>query len=180
MAPVRRHLAAAGGGIVFRADCFEHHFVGSDTEREHESAVAVVREKPVVGRLQDKAGGDQSAFVSCAADLEVDFVLALELDFAVVEAAREKHQAVDADKGVAIEALVLRGVEFGVLGFGLCGHGVRLSCKPRGRSEDRGHYSELQWLVASGSWLAEAATGGPGPAFRERTPGRNSANLVKA
>ena len=65
--------------------------MGSDAEREHESAVAIVRKKPIVGRLQDQTGGDESGFVSCAADLEVDFILALELDFAVVEAAREKH-----------------------------------------------------------------------------------------
>ncbi len=97
IAPVRGHLAAAGCGVVFRADGLEHHVVGSDAEREHESAVAIVREEPIVGGLQDQAGGDESSFVSCAADLEIDFILALELDFAVVEAARKKHRAVDAD-----------------------------------------------------------------------------------
>ncbi len=59
-----------------------------------------------------------------AADLEVDFVLALELNFAVVELAREKHRAINADERVAVETVVFRGVEFRSLNFGLGRHSL--------------------------------------------------------
>src|SRR5439155_22135463 len=43
-------------------------------------------------------------FVARAGDLEVDFILALELNFAVVQAAGEKHRAVQADESFRVEA----------------------------------------------------------------------------
>ena len=57
-----------------------------------------------------------------AADLEVDFVLALELDFAVVELAREEHRAINADERVAVETVIFRDVKFRCLNFGLSRH----------------------------------------------------------
>ena len=60
-----------------------------------------------------------------AGDLEVDFALALELDFAVVEAPREIHGAVEADEGVAVEAVVLGRFQLGDLHASLHGHSVR-------------------------------------------------------
>jgi len=46
-----------------------------------------------------------------AGDLEVDFVLALQLDLAVVKPPREEHCAVNANQGVVIEAVNLGGVK---------------------------------------------------------------------
>ena len=56
-----------------------------------------MREKPVVSGLQDQTGGDQSRFVASAADLEINLILAFELDFAIVQAPRKEHQAIHSD-----------------------------------------------------------------------------------
>src|ERR1700722_17926022 len=122
MAPVRWHLTSARGGIVLRADAFEKHFVSRHAERQAESAIAVVGIEPVVSGLEHEARGDENAFMASSADLEVNFVLALELDFAVVELAREEHRAIDADERVTVETVVFRSVEFRCLNFGLCRH----------------------------------------------------------
>ncbi len=122
MAPVRRHLASARSGIVFRADALEEHLVRRHAERKAESAIAIVGIDPVVSGLESETGGDKNGFVAGAADLEVDFVLALELDFAVVELTREKHRAINEDERVAVEAVVFRGVKFRCLNFGLRRH----------------------------------------------------------
>jgi hypothetical protein len=50
--------------------------------------------------------------VSRAGDLEVDFVLALQLDFAIVQPPGKVHRAVDANQGVVVEALNFGGVKF--------------------------------------------------------------------
>ena len=52
-------------------------------------------------------------FVASAADLEENLVLALELDFAVVEPAGKIHGAINADEGVAVEAVQLGSVKLG-------------------------------------------------------------------
>src|SRR5580700_5175317 len=124
MAPVRWHLTSARGGIVLRADAFEKHFVSRHAERQAESAVAIVGIEPVVSGFENETGSDEYAFMAGAADLEVNFVLALELDFAVVELAREKHGAINADERVAVEAVVFSGVEFRCLNFGLSRHSL--------------------------------------------------------
>src|ERR1700733_5249703 len=124
MAPVRWHLTSARGGIVLRADSFEKHFVSRHAERQAESAIAIVGIEPVVSSLENETGGDEYAFMAGAADLEVNFVLALELDFAVVELAREEHRAINADERVAVETVIFRGIEFRCFHFGLGRHSL--------------------------------------------------------
>src|SRR5208283_2347755 len=57
-------------------------------------------------------------------DLKIDFVLTLELHFAVVEAAREEHVAVYADQGVTVETVILRGFHPGHFDASLYRHSV--------------------------------------------------------
>ena len=46
VAPVRRHLAAAGSGIILGADGLQQHLERRDAEHQAEGAVAVIRDKP--------------------------------------------------------------------------------------------------------------------------------------
>jgi hypothetical protein len=48
-----------------------------------------------------------------AGDLKVNLILALELDFAVIQAAGKVHGAVNADERVAVEAVQPWGVKLG-------------------------------------------------------------------
>ena len=65
---------------------------------------------------------DQHCFVPRPADLEVDFMLAFKLDFAVVEAPGGAHQPVHSNEIVRLESVVLGGVEGAGLGVRLHSH----------------------------------------------------------
>ena len=91
VAPVRRHLPAAGARVVLRADAPQEHLEGVMPELQAERAVAVVGEEPVVARLEDHAGRGEHRLVAGAADLEEDLVLPLELDLLVVDPPRQVH-----------------------------------------------------------------------------------------
>ncbi len=103
VAPVRGHLAAARGGVVLGPHGAQQHLLGRHAQLQHQRPVAVVAVEPVVGRLQGHAGRHQHGLVPGAADLEVDAVLALELDLLVVDATGEVHGAVDAQQGAPVE-----------------------------------------------------------------------------
>ena len=119
------HLAPAGAGIVLCADGLEKGIERRDTEHEAESAVAIVGVEPVHTGAQEQAGGGGDSFMTGAGDLEIDFALALELNLAVIETPREIHGAVQADEGVAVEAVVLGRFQLGYLHASLHGHSVR-------------------------------------------------------
>ncbi len=76
MAPVGRHLPAAGAGIVFRADGLEQGFERCDAEHQAERAVAIVRVNPVNAGTKKQAGCGSDRFVAGAGDLEINFILA--------------------------------------------------------------------------------------------------------
>jgi len=78
-----------------------------------ECAVAVVRVEPVVAGLESQPRGDEHGLVPCARNLEEDFVLPLELNLLVVNAPRQVHRAVDADKFVAAQAPILARLNLG-------------------------------------------------------------------
>ena len=142
---MRRHLAAAGGGVVLCADGLEQHLVWRDAKHEGESAVAVVGEEPIVARLQHQARRDEDAFMPGTAHLKVGFVLALELDFAVVQAAREEHRAVEANQRFAVEALIFCRVKCcGGSDFGLGRHAVCLRSRGWAAGMITPHYSKVK------------------------------------
>ena len=87
-----RHLAPARRGIGGRADRLQQHLLGRDAEREHERAVAVVGEEPVVPGAQVAREAEQQRFVAGARDLEERPVLLAQGDLAVVEAPRDERQ----------------------------------------------------------------------------------------
>src|ERR1700732_3568775 len=81
------HLAAAGRGIGFGSYGREQHIFRRHTQSETQRAIAIIGEKPVVAGLEQQAGSSLNGFVSGARDLEIDFILPLEKDFPVVDAA---------------------------------------------------------------------------------------------
>jgi len=97
-APVIGHLAAAAGRVGGSAGSLQEHVLRSDAEGEAQGAIAIVGEEPVVAGTEGEACADLQRFVAGAGDLEEKFLLALEEDFAVVDAPGEKHQAVDFDE----------------------------------------------------------------------------------
>ena len=88
-APVRGHLAAAGGWIGGGADGLHEHGFGGDAQGQAESAVAIVGEEPVIAGAQVGGGGQQQGLVPGAGNLKENLLLALEQDFAIVDAPRK-------------------------------------------------------------------------------------------
>ena len=88
--PMRGHLPAAGSRVGRRAHRLQQHFLGRHAQRQAKRAVAIIRIKPIVPGLNDKAGRDLHRLMPRAADLKKDPVLALQQDFAVVQM-RERY-----------------------------------------------------------------------------------------
>src|SRR4029077_3422194 len=65
----------------------------------------IVRKEPVVRRLEREARGREHGFMTGAADLKKDLALVLELDFLVVQLARQQHAAVDGEQILARESV---------------------------------------------------------------------------
>ena len=84
---MRRHLPPVRIRIKLRADRRTEHFLRRHSESEHQSAVAVIREKPIIRGLHRQRGGGQNGFVSRARNLEKNLVLTFELNFLVVNPA---------------------------------------------------------------------------------------------
>ena len=137
MAPVGRHLPAAGTGIVSGAYCLQQHVIGGRAQGQAERPVAIIGKKPVVARLQGKSRSHSDRFVPGARDLEEYLLLALEQDLAIVHPPRSIHMAVGFDQLIAGKAFVgLAGfldVAFrycGCFRVGLCSrHPVPLRCE---------------------------------------------------
>ncbi len=124
MAPVRRHLAATGSGVVFCADGLQQSFERGDAEHQAKRAVAIIGINPIDAGTQKQPHGGGHRFVAGAGNLEENFILALQLDFAVIQAAGKKHGAVEVDEGFAIEAVVLVGIKLGYFYARLYRHSV--------------------------------------------------------
>ena len=91
------HLASARAWSLARAYSFQKLVIRRHTQGKDQSTIAIIRVKPVIAATQRHAGGDEERFVSGAGNLKEGPLLALEHDLAVVEPAREKHQAIDID-----------------------------------------------------------------------------------
>jgi hypothetical protein len=60
---------------------------------------------------QNLAGRDEDSLVPGAADLEEDFILALELDLAVVQPPRKLHCPVHPDELIAAQSMEAAGIK---------------------------------------------------------------------
>ncbi len=89
-APVGGHLASAAGRIGGRAHGLQHHVIGRNAQRQAQSAIAIVREEPVVAGAQGQRRAHLQSLVAGGRNLEEDLLLALEENFAVVHA-RERN-----------------------------------------------------------------------------------------
>ena len=76
----------------------QEHFQRRDAQHQAKRAIAIVGKHPIVARTQNQTRGGQYAFMPRAADLEKSFVLAFQLNFAVIDAPRKKHGAVNTKK----------------------------------------------------------------------------------
>ncbi|GIU90119.1 MAG: hypothetical protein KatS3mg010_1218 [Acidimicrobiia bacterium] len=92
VAPVARHLPAARGRVVTGADRLQEDVERRDAQREHERAVAVVGEEPVVSGPQRAREPEQQRLVARAGDLEEDLRLLAQHDLAVVEEPRHERE----------------------------------------------------------------------------------------
>ena len=131
MAPVRRHLTSVRSRIRFGAHRLQKLFERRHAELQTERAIAIVGIEPIVTRLQAHAGRNQNRLMTGAADLEENPVLALHLNFFVVEPPREIHRAIDFQHFFAAETRA-----FGRPNNRDCGRRLRGS---RFRALRRGH-----------------------------------------
>ena len=95
---MRRHLAAAASRIVLRSHARQKHIVNRHADLQAERPVAVVGIEPVIARHQVQRRRHADTLMARAVDLEECFVLALELNFFVVHAARRIHGAIRAQQ----------------------------------------------------------------------------------
>ena len=77
-APVGRHLPSAAGRICARSHSLEKHVGRRYPKCESQCAVAIVREEPVVSRLQGQAGTHLQRLMPCGRDLKEGLLLLLE------------------------------------------------------------------------------------------------------
>jgi len=82
------HLPAAGAEVILCSDCREKVFQGSHAKHQAQSAIAVVGVKPVNAGTEEESHDGSNCFVPGAGNLKIDFVLAFELDLAVIEPSR--------------------------------------------------------------------------------------------
>ena len=74
-APMRRHLAPAGIGIVLGSHGLKEHFQRRNAQRQAKRAITIVGIHPIVAGTNDQSCGGQNTLVPRAADLEKSFVL---------------------------------------------------------------------------------------------------------
>src|SRR5882724_5946185 len=127
MPPVRRHLSPTRTWIAFRAYRLQQHFERTHTQHQAQRAVTVIGIHPVGARPQKQPHCRGDRFVPGTRNLEIDFVLAFELNLAVVQLPRKIHRAVQPNQRVSGKSSVLlnfEGVVFGRLHARLDGHSV--------------------------------------------------------
>ena len=118
------HLAPAGVRIVLGSHRLEKHVERRDAQHETKRAIPIIRIHEVMARPEDKPCRGLHALLPRPADLKKCLVLALELDFAVIDSPRKIHRAVDSEKILPAQALVLGGLEFRRIGACLNRHAV--------------------------------------------------------
>src|SRR5580693_3673665 len=72
-APMRRHLSSAAGRIGGRAHGLQHHVVRRNAKRQAQSAIAIVREEPVIPRPKRECGANLQSLMTGGRNLEENF-----------------------------------------------------------------------------------------------------------
>ena len=104
--PVRRHLPSAGTWIVSRSHRLQKHLIRLGAQGQAQRAVAVIRIEPVIAGLKHQPRRHPNGFVSRSRHLEVDFLLALQQDFPIVDTPGGEHVAVGLDQLVTGKPVV--------------------------------------------------------------------------
>ncbi len=92
---MRRHLPSAARQVCRRAHSLQHHFIWSNPKRQAQRAIAIVRKEPVVPRPQRQSRRHLQRLMTRGRNLEIDPLLTLQKNFAVIHVARKIHQPVD-------------------------------------------------------------------------------------
>src|SRR5579872_4420720 len=108
--PVRRHLASAGAGIVSGADGLQKHLQWLGPESQAQAAVAIIRIEPVVPWLKRLSRSHADRLMASTRHLEEDFLLPLEHNLPVIDAAGGVHEAVDVDQLLTGKSLIITGL----------------------------------------------------------------------
>src|SRR6516165_6153854 len=98
------HLASAAGRIVSRPHRLQKHIRRGNSQCQAQSAIAIVREKPVVARSKGKRGSNLKRFMTCRRYLKEDLLLPLKEYFAVVQPAGQVHQPVNLNQLLRTQA----------------------------------------------------------------------------
>jgi len=97
-APVSRHLPAAARRISTRSHSLQKHIDRRYAQGKAQRSVAVVREKPIVSRLESKGRTHLQRLVACRRYLKKRLLLLLERDLAVVDPAGQIHEPINVDQ----------------------------------------------------------------------------------
>src|ERR1700676_1851617 len=108
-----RHLTPTGTRVFFSADSLKQSFEWCNAEHKAKGPVAIIRIDPVDARSEQQARCGGYRFMSRAGDLEINFVLALKLNLAIVQFPRKVHRAIQTNEGIAVEAMHSGGVKLG-------------------------------------------------------------------
>src|ERR1700739_279260 len=106
---MRGHLIPAGRGIILCSDGLQKHLPRRESQTQTQSLIAVISKEPVVGGTQNLPRSHQNPFMSRSTDLKIDLVLALELDFTVVEASGQIHHPVHSNEVAGLESVIVVG-----------------------------------------------------------------------
>src|SRR5258708_11250762 len=110
---MRGHRAAMRSGVCLCANCGKQHFKGRHPQLQTQSSVTIVRVEPVVPRLQIQSCCNEDSFVTGAADLKKDPVLAFKLDLFVVDASRHVHRFVHFNELLSLKSLIFASLKLG-------------------------------------------------------------------
>ena len=98
---------------IRRTHALQQHFIGSDAQRETKGAVAIICVKPVISGLHGEGCGHTNSLMARARDLEIDFLLAFEQDFPVIQPPRRVHRAISSDQIFSRRRDVYRSLQAG-------------------------------------------------------------------
>ena len=89
-----RHLPAARVGIVILGKEVQEQLIGRHAQRQHKANVPVVGQHMVYAGAERQGHTHLGGFLTLARDHKGDLALAIQHPLALIDGARQKHQAV--------------------------------------------------------------------------------------